>query len=163
MITTTIKINKNIFSKLPARFETQIAFIIINTVQVIAAHARANAPVVSGALRDGIHSQVFNRLKAIAYSSVGYSGFVEYGTATRVSGDAPPGYTVSRSAYDIFPVNTKALHFIGKDGKDVFVNAIYGHPGIYPHPFFMPACEYGNQFFLSELAQLGDRLDSPRD
>jgi hypothetical protein len=150
----TITINKNDIAKILARVQTQVGFIIDRTARLMVDEAKTNAPVVSGLLRDGIHAQYFNRNHAIVYSSAGYSGFVEFGTATRVAGDAPPGYTVSRAAYDIHPVNAKVLHFVAKDGRDVFVNAIYGHPGIWPHPFFMPAVDKARKYFAEELKTL---------
>lgn len=158
MAEATITITKDNFKKILARIETQVGFIIDKTARLIVDEAKTHAPVVSGTLRDSIHAQYFNRNHAIVYSGASYSGFVEFGTATRVASDAPPGYTVSRSPYDIHAINGKSLHFISKDGRDVFVQAIYNHPGIWPHPYFMPAIDKGRKYLVEELKTLEDKV-----
>lgn len=158
MISVDVKIKKNITLKMIKRIETEVGFMIFATANYIVALARNKAPVVSGTLRDSIHAQFFNRLHAIVYSGASYSGYVEFGTATRVTSSAPPGYTVSRSPYDIHAKEGHSLHFIGKDGKDVFVTAVYNHPGIYPHPYFMPAIDEGRKFLIEQLATLESKL-----
>ena len=153
-----VKITRDNKDKILATIKNQMKYIVYKTAQLMVAEAKANAPVVSGFLKNGISVTFKNELHAVVRSVAYYSGFVEFGTATRVASDAPPGYTVSRAAYDIHTVNAKSLHFISKDGRDVFVNAVYGHPGIYPHPFFMPAVDAARKLFESEVKTLRERL-----
>jgi len=82
MASATITVKKNELSKMAARFETQVSFMINHAAKKIVDEAKARAPVVSGNLRDGIHAQFFNRLHAIAFSAAGYSGFVEFDRET---------------------------------------------------------------------------------
>lgn len=101
--------------------------------------AMENCPVDSGRLRASLSVEV-----------IWISEFELVGTISTNVEYAIPVHEGS-GPHDIFPVNAKALHWVGDDGLDHYAKMVH-HPGCPPNPFLSNALEETTSEIIGGLA-----------
>lgn len=113
----------------------EVSDIVYETARLIQTHAKALAPHDDGSLTDSIEMKMLGKYNAIVTVGVHYAIYVEYGTG--IYAENGNGRRTPWSYYSV------------KLGRYVTTK------GMRAQPFWGPAVEAGQDYFMNEMRRLG--------